>query len=134
MQESSDLQFDQNVYYSEEHTWARQDGEEIVIGISDYAQEQLGEIVFVELPEPGTMVEKNEIFGTVESVKTASELYMPISGTITQVNTALEDAPEIVNTEPFTEGWLIKVQPSEQSELPASLLNAEQYRQLVLEN
>ena len=133
MQESSDLQFDQNVYYSEEHTWARQDGEEVVIGISDYAQEQLGEIVFVELSEPGTMVEKNEIFGTVESVKTASELYMPISGTITQVNTALEDAPEIVNTEPFTEGWLIKVQPTEQSE-PASLLSAEQYRQLVLGN
>lgn len=134
MQESSDLQFDQNVYYSEEHTWARQDGEEVVIGISDYAQEQLGEIVFVELPEPGTVVERNEIFGTIESVKVASELYMPISGTIIHVNTALEDDPEKVNADPFTKGWLIKIQPSEPTELSTGLLSVEQYRQLVLEN
>ena len=124
-----------DLMFTNSHEWVKDEGDETVtIGITDHAQELLGDLVFVELPEPGTMVEKNEIFGTVESVKTASELYMPISGTITQVNTALEDAPEIVNTEPFTKGWMIKVQPSQPTELSTTLMSAEQYRQLVLEN
>lgn len=132
MKESNEYQFSPDVKYFEEHTWAREEGENIVVGISDYAQDQLGEIIYVELPDPGTSLNKNDVFGTVESVKTSSELYMPISGTVITVNESLEDEPETVNTQPYGEGWMITVKPSDPVELIESLLSAEQYSQLVL--
>lgn len=103
--------------YSEEHEWVRVDGNRATIGITDFAQSELGDIVFVELPEVGDTVEFGEPFGSVESVKTVSELYAPVSGKVVEVNSALADAPEKVNESPYGEGWMIVVEPSDPSEL-----------------
>lgn len=103
--------------YSEEHEWVRVDGNRATIGITDFAQSELGDIVFVELPEVGDTVEFGEPFGSVESVKTVSELYAPVSGKVVEVNSALADAPEKVNESPYGDGWMIVVEPSDPSEL-----------------
>lgn len=116
MKEISELQFPEDVRYAEDHEWARPGEGTAKIGISDYAQDQLGDIVFVELPQVGDTLEKGAEFGTVESVKAVSELYMPMGGKVVSVNTALEEVPEHVNNAPYTEGWMIEVEPADASE------------------
>ncbi len=116
--------------YSEEHEWIRVDGKMAFIGITDFAQAELGDIVFVELPELGASVAVNETFGTVESVKTVSDLFAPVSGKIVQVNKELEDAPEKVNTHPYDEGWMIVIEMDNPSDLD-SLLDESAYKEHV---
>ena len=117
MKELSELSFPDDLRYSESHEWVRSDGDKVKIGISDYAQDQLGDIVFVEMPAVGDTFEKGAEFGTVESVKAVSELYLPIAGEVVAVNTALEDAPESINNSPYTDGWMIQVKPDDPSEI-----------------
>lgn len=119
MKEISDLDFPDDLRYSEEHEWVKRGGDKIKIGISDYAQDQLGDIVFMELPEVGVTLEKGEEFGTVESVKSVSELFMPMGGEIVAVNTNLEDAPESVNDSPYGDGWMIEITPTDPNEFDA---------------
>ena len=117
MKELSELNFPDDVRYAESHEWARSEGESIKVGISDYAQDQLGDIVFVELPEVGDTLGKGEEFSTVESVKAVSELYMPVAGEIVAINDTLEDAPEKVNNTPYGDGWMIEIKAENPSEL-----------------
>jgi glycine cleavage system H protein len=124
MKELSELNFPDDVRYAESHEWARSEGDRIKVGISDYAQDQLGDIVFVELPEKGETFGKGEAFGTVESVKAVSELYMPVGGEVMAVNAALEESPEKVNNAPYSDGWMIEIKPQNPSELDALLTTA----------
>ena len=117
--EISDLILPDDVRYTDDHEWAKQEGENVKVGITDYAQDQLGDIVFVELPEVGSSFDKGEEFGTLESVKAVSELYMPIGGEIVAANEALADTPELVNSEPYTGAWMIAIKPSDSSEVDA---------------
>ena len=119
MKEINDLNLLDDVKYTKDHEWAKADGDTVTIGINDYAQDQLGEIVFVELPEVGDTFEVEDEFGSVESVKAVSELYIPVSGEVVEVNENLEDAPELVNTDCYTGGWIIKVKASDLSQLDA---------------
>jgi len=119
MKEIHELSLPDDVRYAEDHEWVRADGETARIGISDYAQDQLGDIVFVELPPEGTTLAKGEEFGTVESVKAVSELYMPVGGEVTAVNAGLEDTPESVNSDPYNDGWMIEIKPSDPAEVEA---------------
>lgn len=124
----------QELKYSEEHEWIKEEGSEKVrIGITDFAQSELGDIVFVELPEEGDEVEANEPFGSVESVKTVSELYAPVSGKVVEVNSELEDSPELVNQSPYDKAWMIVVEMSDSSQLD-NLLSAEKYREMYQED
>jgi len=116
--------------YSREHEWVRVEGSRAYIGITDYAQDELGDIVYVELPEVGAEVKAGDTFGTVESVKTVSDLYAPVSGRVVEVNEALANAPEKVNESPYEEAWMIVVEMADPSELEA-LLDAEAYRQHI---
>ncbi|WP_078544146.1 glycine cleavage system protein GcvH [Litchfieldia alkalitelluris] len=116
--------------YSEEHEWVKVEGDRIRIGITDFAQSELGDIVFVELPEVGDTIEANEPFGSVESVKTVSELYAPISGKIVEINEELDDSPEFVNESPYEKAWMIVIEPSEPSQVEG-LMTAEQYEEMV---
>ncbi len=124
------MEFDPDVRYLETHEWARRDGDEIVVGISDYAQRTLSDIVYVELPEVGDAVTKGDQLGVVESVKAAGDVYTPVSGTIVAVNEALEDTPELINQDPFGEGWLVRIKPSEPAEWEM-LLDLEAYKAVV---
>ncbi len=126
MKEISELDFAEDVRYTEDHEWARQEGNLVKVGISDYAQDQLGDIVFVELPEVGASFGKGDEFGTVESVKAVSELYMPVRGEITAVNENLEGQPELVNKEPYAGGWMIELRPEDPGVLD-SLLDRNAY-------
>jgi glycine cleavage system H protein len=130
MKALEELKFPENVRYAEDHEWIGVDGDTAKIGISDYAQDQLGDIVFVELPSVGEAFRKGEEFGTVESVKAVSELYLPISGEIAAINTALEDAPDLVNTDPYDDGWMIAVKLSDSSELDALMTRDGYYKML----
>lgn len=130
MKQLSELQFIDDVVYFEEHTWVKKDGENVVVGISDYAQDQLGEIIFVELPEPGDTFVQNDVFGSVESVKTSSELYMPIGGTVVAINMDLEDAPEMVNSQPYGSGWMLLIKPDNPCEID-DLSSAKDYVQAL---
>ena len=121
MKELSELDLPEDLRYAESHEWAKLAGDTVKIGISDYAQDQLGDIVFVELPEDGDSFEKGEEFGTVESVKAVSELYMPVGGEVVSVNSVLEDSPELVNNSPYSEGWMIEVKPDDPSEMDGLL-------------
>jgi len=123
MKELNELNFPDDVRYAESHEWARTEGDRIKVGISDYAQDQLGDIVFVELPEKGQTFDKGEAFGTVESVKAVSELYMPVGGQIMAVNSALEESPEKVNNAPYSDGWMIEIKAENRSEIDALLSN-----------
>jgi len=116
--------------YSEEHVWAKQEGDRVRIGITDFAQAELGDIVFVELPELGDELEEDEPFGSLESVKTVSELYAPIGGRVIEVNEELEDSPELLNESPYDEAWIIAVEPSDESELQ-DLLSDEEYEDFL---
>lgn len=118
----------EDIKYTEDHEWVKLDDEKTVIyGITDYAQSELGEIVYVELPEEGIKVEKGELIGAVESVKTVSDLYSPISGTIVKVNEELEDSPEIINEDPYGDGWIAMIELSDEAELK-SLISPEEYK------
>ena len=116
-----------NLKYSKEHEWVSIDGDIATIGITDYAQDQLGDIVFVDVETEGDTLKENEVFGTVEAVKTVSDLYMPVSGEIIEFNSELEDDPEKVNTDPYGEGWMIKVKLTSTDELD-SLMDDEAYK------
>ena len=116
--------------YTKEHEWVRIEGDEAVIGITDFAQSELGDIVFIEVETEGESIESEEIFGSVEAVKTVSDLFMPLSGEVLSFNSELEDAPEVVNSDPYGEGWMIRIKISDASEVDA-LLSAEQYKDLI---
>lgn len=116
--------------YTKDHEWIKIDGDIAIIGITDFAQSELGDIVFVEVETEGETIDKEEVFGTVEAVKTVSDLFMPITGEVLEFNNDLEDAPEKVNEDPYNEGWMIKVKISDSSDLD-ELLSAEQYKDLV---
>lgn len=124
------MNFPQNVKYTNEHEWIRLEGDVAYVGITDYAQEQLGDIVFVDIPTEGEALEANEVFGTIEVVKTISDLFLPVAGEILEQNTALEENPELVNKDPYGEGWLIKMKPANAADLD-NLLDAEEYKKVV---
>ncbi|MEK3991883.1 MULTISPECIES: glycine cleavage system protein GcvH [Robertmurraya] len=119
--------------YSEEHEWVKTEGNTVRIGITHFAQSELGDIVFVELPEVGDTVTADEPFGSVESVKTVSELYAPVSGKVVEVNEDLNDSPEFVNESPYEKAWMIVVEPSDASEVD-NLMTAEQYEEMINED
>ena len=119
--------------YSEEHEWVKVEGEKVRVGITDFAQHELGDIVFVELPEVGAEVKADEPFGSVESVKTVSELYAPVSGKVVEVNEDLSDSPEFVNESPYEKAWMIVIEPSDSSEVE-NLMTAEQYEEMIKED
>lgn len=121
MKALDELNFSDDVKYTKDHEWAKLDGDVVTIGLSDYAQDQLGEIVFVELPEEGDTFDQGDEFGSVESVKAVSEIYLPIGGEIVEVNEDLEDAPELVNTDCYAGGWMVKVKPEDPSQLDAMM-------------
>ncbi|MBW1962904.1 MAG: glycine cleavage system protein GcvH [Deltaproteobacteria bacterium] len=125
MKEIDELNLPEDLRYTEDHEWVRVEKDMVRIGISDYAQDQLGDIVFVELPAIGAAFKKGDEFGTVESVKAVSELFMPVSGEVIGVNNALEDSPELVNTQPYGEGWMIEVKSSRPDEIESLMTNAD---------
>ena len=126
------MNFPTNVKYTNEHEWVRIEGDEAYVGITDYAQSQLGDIIFVDIPTEGETLEKGETFGSIEVVKTVSDLFLPIGGEILEVNPALEENPELVNKDPYGEGWIVKIKPTDVSEAD-DLLDAEAYKQLINE-
>tara|TARA_Y100000385_G_scaffold15381_1_gene15618 strand:- start:106 stop:486 length:381 start_codon:yes stop_codon:yes gene_type:complete len=116
--------------YTKDHEWISIDGDFATIGITDYAQGELGDIVYVEIESLGEKLDKEEIFGSVEAVKTVSDLFLPVSGEITELNEGLEDNPELINDDPYGEGWIIKMKISDQNEL-SDLLSADAYKELI---
>lgn len=116
--------------YTQDHEWLRLEGDEGVVGITAYAADELGDIVFVELPRVGRVLERAEAFGVIESVKTASDLYAPVAGEVVAVNEALSGAPELVNQDPYGEGWMIRLRPQD-GDAAAGLLDASAYRQTI---
>jgi glycine cleavage system H protein len=129
VKELSELIFKEGLRYSDDHEWVSGSGDTLKIGVSDYAQDQMGDIVFVEMPDVGTTFEKGDEFGTLESVKAVSEMYMPIGGEIVAVNEDLEDAPELINQDPYA-NWIIEIKPSDSSEFE-NLLTVDAYRELL---
>ena len=121
------MNFPTNVKYTSEHEWIRIEGDEAIVGITDYAQDQLGDIVFIDIPTEGETLEAGEVFGTIEVVKTVSDLFLPIAGEVLCQNEALADTPELVNQDPYGEGWLIKIKPNNAADIEG-LLDAEAYQ------
>jgi len=117
MKDIKDVILRDDIHYAQSHEWAKAEGDNIKVGISDYAQDQLGDIVFVEMPEVGETFDKGAEFGTVESVKAVSELYMPVGGEIVAVNSTLEDSPELINNTPYADGWMIEVKADDPAQL-----------------
>ncbi|MEE9613812.1 MAG: glycine cleavage system protein GcvH [Thermodesulfobacteriota bacterium] len=126
------MEFPKELKYSKEHEWVREEGTAVVVGITDYAQDSLGDVVYVELPQEGSTVTKDETFGVVESVKAVSDLYSPLSGKVVEVNDAIVDSPEVINDEPYGDAWMIKLELSDASEL-GDLLSAEEYQTFIEE-
>ncbi len=126
------MEFPEDLRYSKEHEWVLVEGNVATIGITDYAQDRMGEITYVELPSVGDKVSKDDAFGVIESVKTVSDVYAPVSGTVLEVNDDLPDNPELLNDDPYGDGWMIKVEMSDPEELE-DLLTAQEYEQLVAE-
>jgi glycine cleavage system H protein len=124
------MNFPGSLRYTKDHEWVKVEGDEATVGITDFAQRELGDIVYVEIESVGKDLKAGDIFGTVEAVKTVSDLYLPISGTVTEVNPNINTNPESVNTDPYGEGWMIKMKISDASELEG-LLTAEAYQNLV---
>ena len=127
MKSIDEIQLPEACRYTAEHVWVRRDGDELVAGISDFAQDQLGEIAFVDLPSPGTDVAAGEEFGTVESLKSVNALFMPVSGEITEVNEALESTPTLINVSPYEKGWIIRIRPADMGDADA-MLDGDAYR------
>ena len=119
-----------NLKYTKDHEWIRVNGEEGIVGITDYAQGELGDIVFLEIETEGDQLEKGEAFGTIEAVKTVSDLFMPVSGNVIEVNQKLEDSPELVNKDPYGEGWLIKIKIENVADVD-KLMDAKQYEAMI---
>jgi glycine cleavage system H protein len=128
----ADIEIPSELRYTREDEWCRAEGKRVIIGVTDYAQQQLGDIVFVELPAVGTAIEKGEPFGVIESVKAVSDLYAPLSGEVVEVNPALADHPENVNEDCYADGWMIAIEANDPSEVEA-LLDAASYRRHVEE-
>ena len=126
------MNFPTNVKYTSEHEWIRLENDEAIIGITDYAQDQLGDIVFVDVTAEGETLEQGEVFGTIEDVKTVSDLFLPIGGEIVEVNPELEEHPELVNKDPYGEGWIIRIKPTDASQMD-ELLDAEAYKKIINE-
>jgi glycine cleavage system H protein len=126
------MEFPEELKYTEEHEWVMVEEELAVIGISDFAQDALGDVVFVELPEVGAVLEAGKAFGVVESVKAVSDIYAPISGTVEEINEDLLDAPEIINTSPYEDGWMIKIRMADAADADA-LMTADAYQTLIAE-
>lgn len=124
------MNFPNDVKYTKEHEWIRLEGDVAYVGITDYAQEQLGDIVFVDIPTVGETLAADEVFGTIEVVKTISDLFLPVAGEVLEQNEALEEQPELVNKDPYGEGWLIKMKPANAADLD-NLLDAEGYKAVV---
>ena len=124
------MNFPTDVKYTKDHEWIRVDGDVAYVGITDYAQSELGEIVYVAITTEGETVNKEEVFGTIEAVKTVSDLFMPVTGEVLEVNPELEDAPQLVNEDAYGKGWIIKVNVSDAAELD-ELLSAAEYEQLI---
>ena len=125
------MNVDKNAKYQDSHEWSRQEGDLIVCGITDFAQDSLSDVVYVEFPTVGDTLKKGDVFGVVESVKAASDLYMPMGGKIIEINEPLEDEPELVNSDPFGVGWMIKFKPTDPSEWDG-LLSADDYKKVVV--
>jgi len=132
MKELDELKFPGDVRYTEDHEWAKLEGDTAKIGISDYAQDQLGDIVFVELPNVDDTFTKGDEFGTVESVKAVSELYIPIGGEIIAINAALDDSPDLVNTQPYSDGWMIEIKVDDAGQLN-DLMTRDDYLKMLKE-
>lgn len=126
------MNFPTNVKYTSEHEWIRLENDEAIVGITDYAQDQLGDIVFVDVTTEGETLEQGEVFGTIEVVKTVSDLFLPIGGEIVEVNPELEEHPELVNKDPYGEGWIIRIKPTDASQMD-ELLDAEAYKKIINE-
>ena len=126
------MEFPEELRYTEEHEWVMVEEELAVVGISDFAQDALGDVVFVELPEVGTVLEAGKAFGVVESVKAVSDIYAPISGTVEEINDDLLDAPEIINTSPYEDGWMIKIRMDDAGDAD-KLMDAEAYQAMIAE-
>ncbi len=125
------MKFPEDLKYTKEHEWIRDNGDgTATVGVTDFAQEELGDIVFVELEPEGSEFEQDEVFGTVEAVKTVSELFCPVGGEIVELNDTLEDEPELVNTDPYSSGWMVKIKMSDPSELN-DLMTADEYKEIV---
>ena len=122
----------ENLKYTKDHEWIKVDGENATVGLTDFAQGELGDIVFIEVETEGETVAKEEMFGTIEAVKTVSDMFMPVGGEVLEFNTELEDAPDLVNTDPFEAGWIIKIKINDASELD-DLMTAEQYAEHIKE-
>lgn len=121
------MDFPKELYYSKDHEWGKVEGNIVIVGITDYAQDTLGDIVFLELPPVGTDVETNVPFATIESVKSVSDVYSPVTGKIVEVNEAITDAPEIINQDPYGEGWMVKIEMNNPDEIK-DLISAEEYQ------
>jgi len=126
------MDFPEDLKYSKEHEWARVESDVVVVGITDYAQDNLGEVVYVELPEEGGQVSRSEAFGIVESTKAVSDLYAPVSGTVVEINDTLLDSPELINEDPYEDGWMIRIEISDSSEL-GLLMDSAAYRSFIEE-
>jgi glycine cleavage system H protein len=126
------MEFPSNVKYTSEHEWIRFEGDVAYVGITDYAQDQLGDIVFVDIPTVGETLAQGDTFGTIEVVKTISDLFIPVGGEVLEQNEALADNPALVNTDPYGEGWIVKLKPADPAEAE-SLLDAEAYKALINE-
>jgi glycine cleavage system H protein len=124
------MKYDPNCRYDEEHEWIRVEGDEGVIGISDYAQDQLSDVVYVELPEVGDVFDRGDVLAVVESVKAASDVYMPVTGEVLEINELLEDSPELINQDPYGDAWLVRVTIADPAELD-ELLDADAYKSYV---
>ena len=120
----------ENLLYTKDHEWFRSEGEIAYIGITDFAQGELGDVVFIEIETVGETLNKEEVFGTIEAVKTVSDMFMPVSGEVLEVNPALEDSPDVVNKDPYGKGWIVKVKVSNPGEVN-ELLTAEKYKSLL---
>ncbi|RZD15686.1 MAG: glycine cleavage system protein GcvH [Candidatus Acididesulfobacter guangdongensis] len=119
-----------NLKYNSEHLWVKVNGDKALIGVTDFAQDQLGDIIYVDIPEAGYELEQNESFGTIESAKSVSELYAPVSGQVTRINESLKDEPELINEEPYDTGWILEVKLNNENEVE-ELLSPEQYEELL---
>jgi glycine cleavage system H protein len=124
------MNFPSELKYTKDHEWVKVEGNEAYIGITDFAQRELGDIVYIDINSVGTEVAKEEVFGTVEAVKTVSDLFMPVTGTVLEINAELNDAPELVNSDPYGKGWMVKVSLSDLADIDA-LLTADAYQALV---
>ncbi|MBR9861544.1 glycine cleavage system protein GcvH [bacterium] len=124
------MNFPEDLKYTKEHEWIRVEGDVATVGVSDFAQGELGDVVFVEIETEGETLGKDEVFGTVEAVKTVSDLFMPLSGEVIEVNAELESNPEAVNTSPYEDGWMIKIRMSDSSELD-SLMDVAAYKEMI---